>query len=785
MAKKLRLAAAGLTDVGRRRERNQDAVTHFVPQEEDVLAEKGALFVVCDGMGGHAAGEVASELGVNTIRDVYYASESSDIITGLANAIKQANQTIFQYAREHTEMTGMGTTCVALVVQGGRAYFLNIGDSRGYLVRESQMRQITLDHSWVAEQVRAGLLTDEQARTHAHRNVITRSLGTQPTVSADLFIERLQDGDRVLLCSDGLHGYVDEAEIERTVQADMDPDGIAQNLINMANDNGGPDNITAILVHLLEVPQATGEVRLPEDVVGEEQIITQPIPAMPRLAPTQPATSGANGATRPDSASPAPNKLPRVPSSKRKRPNPVAVAAIRLLAVAALLIVSAGIWDFSFGPYALARAAATQTQADIQQARRAAQQAQTQPPNQALAALAQARQRIESDLRNPNLDAQSRQNAEIALTTQITPAVQSSVQRYNTAALIQPVSMGGLTQYPVACAVPGQQALSALTSATALAAVTTPPAKSGPPAPQQLYAINGGQLDQVRIARDTTGAPAAGASAASCFAVPLANVSTVIALAADGAALYVLAEQGTSSYTVLSVATSGANADGSPRFTIQRRFAVPTPNSQVPTSLAESAGTFYIGYSESAGAGGIWTFTGTAPKSPSQSVSLAQAPATLALSGGTLYALLADGSLGQLDTAHRYLPLPVQVPSPLSIIDPGAYSAAAPVPTAATPASSDTTTTPATTLFPASAVLVTDPALSGHILVGDGASNRLVRFTANQGQPGLGLAAQYVYTAPLAHGSALALAANGATLTAYTWDGSQLAAFSISEPAGA
>ena len=783
LAKKLRLAAAGLTDVGRRRERNQDNVAHFVPQDEHVLVEKGALFVVCDGMGGHAAGEVAAELGVNSIRDIYYASDDSDIITGLANAIKQANQTIYQFAREHPEMTGMGTTCVALVVQGGRGYFLNIGDSRGYLVRESQMRQITLDHSWVAEQVRAGLLTEEQARTHAHRNVITRSLGTQPNVSADLFIETLQDGDRVLLCSDGLHGYVDEAEIERTVLADRGPDDIAQSLINMANDNGGPDNITAVLVNLLEVPEAIGEIQLPEDVVGEEQIITQPIPAMPRAKLARSIPTLSDPLPDAEELDLPPRQLPRAPVGKRKAPNRAARVAIRLLAVAALALLCVGIWDFSFGPYAQARAAATQTQTDIQHAQQAAQQAQTQTPGQALTALAEARQRIENDLRNPNLDAQSRQNAQNALNTAITPAVQSSVQRYNAAALIQPVSTSGVAQFTVACTVPGQQTPAALTSATALATVAAPPAKSGTPAPQLVYAISGGQLDQVQVALDATGAPIASAGFAPCFSVPLAGVSTVVALAADGATLHVLVEQGTNAYAVLSVTTSGANPDGSPRFAIQHRFAVPTPSGDVPTSLAESGGTFYVGYKSATGAGGIWAFTGAAPKGPSQSVTLTQAPSALALSNGTLYALLADGSLGQLDSAHQYLPLPVQVQPPLSIIDPSAYSAGAPVPTAAPGSPDASATTTAATVFPAGATLVSDPALSGHVLVGDGASNRVVRFIANQGEPGVGLAAQYVYTAPLAHGTSLAVVSNGTVLTAYTWNGSRLAAFGITEPA--
>src|SRR5215472_8457086 len=215
LTKKLRLAAAGLTDVGRRREHNQDNVTHYVPPDENELAEKGALFVVCDGMGGHAAGEVASELGVNAVRDVYYSSHEKDVIDNIAAAIKSANEAIYLYAQEHPESKGMGTTCVAVLIHGGRAYFVNIGDSRAYLVRDGDMRQVTYDHSWVAEQVRAGLLTEEQARTHAHRNVITRSLGTGPSVTADLFVESIKQGDRILLCSDGLHGYVDEREIKR------------------------------------------------------------------------------------------------------------------------------------------------------------------------------------------------------------------------------------------------------------------------------------------------------------------------------------------------------------------------------------------------------------------------------------------------------------------------------------------------------------------------------------------------------------------------------------------
>ena len=217
MTRQLRLAFGIKTDVGRKRERNQDNVTHLVPSDAKILEERGALFVVCDGMGGHAAGEVAAELGVGTIREVYFASEGQDVITSIAQAIKAANDAIYSLARAHTEYGGMGTTCVTLVIAGGRAYIVNIGDSRAYIIRDGEMRQVTQDHSWVGEQVRMGLLTEEQARVHAHRNVITRSLGTMPNITADLFVETLRDGDRVLLCSDGLHGYVEEKAIMQEV----------------------------------------------------------------------------------------------------------------------------------------------------------------------------------------------------------------------------------------------------------------------------------------------------------------------------------------------------------------------------------------------------------------------------------------------------------------------------------------------------------------------------------------------------------------------------------------
>ncbi len=160
LARTLRLEAAELTDVGRRRERNQDNVEHRIPSDPQVLDEKGALFIVCDGMGGHAAGEVASELGVKTITEEYYNTAGSDVITALSTAVSRANDVIYHHASENPEFAGMGTTCVALVIAGGRAFVVNIGDSRAYIIRDGKMHQVTRDHSWVAEQVRVGLLTE-------------------------------------------------------------------------------------------------------------------------------------------------------------------------------------------------------------------------------------------------------------------------------------------------------------------------------------------------------------------------------------------------------------------------------------------------------------------------------------------------------------------------------------------------------------------------------------------------------------------------------------------------
>lgn len=269
VSKQLRLDVAQLTDVGRKREHNEDNMAYVIPKDMQVMARKGALFIVADGMGGHAAGEVASEIAVDTITNVYYQDDNDDVTTSLLHAIKRANALIHQRAAENMLRSGMGTTCVAAVLRGNMAYIANVGDSRAYLVRGSQVKQISQDHSWVGEQVRAGLLTEEQARTHAQRNVITRSLGTQPDVEIDIFSELLQEGDSMVLCTDGLSGLISDEEI-RCIVDQSRPQESVYHLVERANENGGPDNITAIVILVQEVGVEPPGVRRPAYVGGRE-----------------------------------------------------------------------------------------------------------------------------------------------------------------------------------------------------------------------------------------------------------------------------------------------------------------------------------------------------------------------------------------------------------------------------------------------------------------------------------------------------------------------------------
>jgi len=243
----LDLEVAKLTDVGRVRSHNEDYVDYFIPSDPEQLARKGSLYVVADGMGGHQAGEVASRRAVEAVIAYYYGDAEHDVGTSLVRAVQAANHQVYTMAQSDPTKAGMGTTLVAVVILGRKVYVANVGDSRAYLINSQGIRQITEDHSWVEEQVRAGLLTHEQASRHPQRNLVTRALGSKPEVQVDLFEGELSEGDTLLLCSDGLTGRVTDQELAFYVTR-YPPKEAARQLVALANERGGNDNITVLII---------------------------------------------------------------------------------------------------------------------------------------------------------------------------------------------------------------------------------------------------------------------------------------------------------------------------------------------------------------------------------------------------------------------------------------------------------------------------------------------------------------------------------------------------------
>jgi len=222
------------TDVGRMR-----------PQNEDSLVARAPLFAVADGMGGHEAGEVASEIAVETL--AAQAPPTADA-RALGRAVMSANRAVIRAAENGIGKEGMGTTMTATILDGTKLVVAQVGDSRAYLLHEGRLSQITRDHSLMADMIEAGQITEEEARWHPQRSVITRALGSDPDMIPDLFDLVLDEGDRVLLCSDGLSGMVYNDELERILLEHPDPQDCADALIAAANANGGHDNITAIVM---------------------------------------------------------------------------------------------------------------------------------------------------------------------------------------------------------------------------------------------------------------------------------------------------------------------------------------------------------------------------------------------------------------------------------------------------------------------------------------------------------------------------------------------------------
>jgi serine/threonine protein phosphatase PrpC len=238
------LRVGSLTDIGKVREINQDSYAVDLDQ---------GLFVVADGMGGHAAGEKASQLAVQVIEERLDAatigSDEEELQSHIQTAIQEANRQILSMSMEEPSMRGMGTTATVLVTRGNQLYVGHVGDSRAYIVRNRRIDQLTEDHSIVAQLVRARAITPQEAARHPYRNVITRCLGMNADLEADTYHRELKPGDRLLICSDGLTGLVSDDEMLQHVASSDDPQKACQELVNLTLERGANDNVTVVLIY--------------------------------------------------------------------------------------------------------------------------------------------------------------------------------------------------------------------------------------------------------------------------------------------------------------------------------------------------------------------------------------------------------------------------------------------------------------------------------------------------------------------------------------------------------
>lgn len=298
--KPVRVSVFGKTDVGRTRDHNEDTFlvadlstkkASLLPEvREHTVGPRGSFFMVADGMGGAAAGEVASAMAADLIYQHLSTAWVNDkdasaqrFAFRMKEAVEVANQKIHQYTKDHPEVRGMGTTLTAAGVFGGDLYLTQIGDSRGYLIRQGQAIQLTKDQSLMQRLVDAGELTEEEAEVSERRNIILQALGPDPRVRVDLTYQPLRRGDVLVLCSDGLSGQVKKDEIAKiATEHATDLGGLCSALIDLANERGGPDNITAIAVRFDgEALQAPGG----DDAIGhqvyplqEGESTTEPVP---------------------------------------------------------------------------------------------------------------------------------------------------------------------------------------------------------------------------------------------------------------------------------------------------------------------------------------------------------------------------------------------------------------------------------------------------------------------------------------------------------------------------
>jgi protein phosphatase len=242
----LKLRAAGYTDVGLVRSSNEDAYLVADP-----------IFAVADGMGGHLAGEVASGTTIDTLREFASAiAKDDDPGAALVETARAANRAVYEKAAGDPSYTRMGTTLTAAIARDGRLSIAHVGDSRAYLFRKGKLEQLTQDHTLVAEYVRHGRMSEEEAKVHPSRSIITRALGVEPDIPIDTVTLGLQPGDRIVLCSDGLYSMISDEEIATILASTEDTEAVARQLVDAANQAGGEDNTTVIVIDVEEDEEA-------------------------------------------------------------------------------------------------------------------------------------------------------------------------------------------------------------------------------------------------------------------------------------------------------------------------------------------------------------------------------------------------------------------------------------------------------------------------------------------------------------------------------------------------
>jgi PPM family protein phosphatase len=248
---------ANLTDVGCQRERNEDSLAYWEPQDDAEFHKKGRLLIVADGMGGYEGGQQASHIAAKTVSNVYQHSNGTDPQTALLHGLEAAHREILDYAARHPNLTGMGTTCTAASIVDSRLYFSHIGDSRLYLVRNGTVSRLTRDHSYVGRLVETGFLRPEDAENHPQRHILTAALGVGTELEPDspAAALELRGGDVLILCTDGLWGLVSDQELHQV--ASFHPRKACRELVDLAKSRGGPDNITVQVIRISSTSKAS------------------------------------------------------------------------------------------------------------------------------------------------------------------------------------------------------------------------------------------------------------------------------------------------------------------------------------------------------------------------------------------------------------------------------------------------------------------------------------------------------------------------------------------------